>query len=100
MNARPREEEKKRPVILYSHGNAEDLNDRQGMNGYASTLGIFADADVFCYEYVGYSLSRLQGDKASEEGCYRSIDAAWKYLVEHLKIEQNRIVIFGFSLGP
>jgi len=88
--------ERDRPVILYSHGNAEDIGLHLDL---IDELSLRTGADVFSYEYVGYSLSRLAGAHASEEGCYRSIDAAWKYCVEDLKIDAKRIIIFGRSIG-
>lgn len=88
--------EQDRLVLLYSHGNAEDIGLHLDL---IDELSLRTGADVFSYEYVGYSLSRLQGDQPSEEGCYRSIDAAWKYCVEDLKIHPNRIIIYGRSIG-
>ncbi|CAJ1333113.1 unnamed protein product [Effrenium voratum] len=83
-------------TILYSHGNAEDL----GLHlDYIDALAHFTGCDVLSYEYVGYSLSRLEGDTASEAACLRSIDAAWRYLVDDQKILPKRIVIFGRSIG-
>jgi len=83
-------------TILYSHGNAEDL----GLHlDYIDALAHFTGADVFSYEYVGYSLSRLEGGEASEAGCLRSIDAAWRHLVDEKKIPPNRVIIFGRSIG-
>eukprot|EP00927_Polykrikos_kofoidii_P040643 TRINITY_DN34698_c0_g2_i1.p1 TRINITY_DN34698_c0_g2~~TRINITY_DN34698_c0_g2_i1.p1 ORF type:complete len:261 (+),score=35.10 TRINITY_DN34698_c0_g2_i1:103-885(+) len=83
-------------TLLYSHGNAEDL----GLHlDYVDALARATNADVFSYEYVGYSLSRLKGDNPSEGGCLRSIDAAWKYCVEDLQIPTNQIIIYGRSIG-
>mmetsp|Transcript_62242 Transcript_62242/g.116500 ORF Transcript_62242/g.116500 Transcript_62242/m.116500 type:complete len:269 (-) Transcript_62242:162-968(-) len=83
-------------TILYSHGNAEDI----GLHlDYIDALAEFTGADVFSYEYVGYSLSRLEGHTPSEAGCIRAVDAAWRYLVEDKKIHPRRIVIFGRSIG-
>mmetsp|Transcript_8305 Transcript_8305/g.14723 ORF Transcript_8305/g.14723 Transcript_8305/m.14723 type:complete len:270 (+) Transcript_8305:74-883(+) len=83
-------------TILYSHGNAEDLALHLD---YVDALVHFTGSDVFSYEYVGYSVSKLQGAEASEAGCIRSIDAAWRYLVDEQKIPPKRIVIFGRSIG-
>lgn len=85
-----------RMTLLYSHGNAEDL----GLHlDYIDALARHTGADVFSYEYVGYSMSRLEGREASEAGCLRSIDAAWRYCVEDLKIPTKRLVIYGRSIG-
>jgi len=86
----------KKKTVLYSHGNAEDL----GLHlEYIDAFAKAVDCDVFSYEYVGYSLSRFEGGDPSEAGCIRSIDAAWRYLVDELKIPPNLIVIFGRSIG-
>eukprot|EP00928_Gymnodinium_smaydae_P064412 TRINITY_DN47740_c0_g1_i1.p1 TRINITY_DN47740_c0_g1~~TRINITY_DN47740_c0_g1_i1.p1 ORF type:complete len:300 (-),score=49.81 TRINITY_DN47740_c0_g1_i1:162-1061(-) len=84
-------------TLLYSHGNAEDI----GIHlGYIEALAYATGCDVFSYEYVGYSLSRLdEGATASEDGCIRSIDAAWRHLVDRLCIPPQRIVLFGRSIG-
>lgn len=85
-----------RMTLLYSHGNAEDL----GLHlDYIDALARHTGADVFSYEYVGYSTSRLDGASASEEGCIRSIDAAWRHCVDVLKLKPNRLVIYGRSIG-
>lgn len=83
-------------TFLYSHGNAEDL----GLHlDYIDALARATGADVFSYEYVGYSLSKLEGAEPSEEACLRSIQAAWRYCVNDLKIPANRIIIYGRSIG-
>eukprot|EP00418_Pyrodinium_bahamense_P086243 CAMPEP_0179054514 /NCGR_PEP_ID=MMETSP0796-20121207/22825_1 /TAXON_ID=73915 /ORGANISM="Pyrodinium bahamense, Strain pbaha01" /LENGTH=309 /DNA_ID=CAMNT_0020751139 /DNA_START=62 /DNA_END=989 /DNA_ORIENTATION=- len=85
-----------RMTLLYSHGNAEDL----GLHlDYIDALSRHTGADVFSYEYVGYSLSRLDGGEASEAACLRSIDAAWRYCVDEAKIHPKRVVIYGRSIG-
>lgn len=87
----------RRPTLLYSHGNAEDLALHLD---FIDMLAQCTGADVFSYDYIGYSLSRvLDNCTPSEGGCYRSSDAAWKYCVEDLKIPPSRIVIFGRSIG-
>eukprot|EP00405_Crypthecodinium_cohnii_P021386 CAMPEP_0206476366 /NCGR_PEP_ID=MMETSP0324_2-20121206/34685_1 /ASSEMBLY_ACC=CAM_ASM_000836 /TAXON_ID=2866 /ORGANISM="Crypthecodinium cohnii, Strain Seligo" /LENGTH=256 /DNA_ID=CAMNT_0053952007 /DNA_START=82 /DNA_END=853 /DNA_ORIENTATION=- len=85
-----------RLTLLYSHGNAEDL----GLHlPYIDALSRALDVNVFSYEYVGYSLGRFEGQDPSEEGCIRSVDAAWKYLTDEKGISPKSIVIFGRSIG-
>ena len=40
-----------------------------------------------------------QGHAPSAKGCLRSVEAAYKYLVESLKIPASRIVLYGRSIG-
>lgn len=78
-------------TILYSHGNAEDV----GLSlQYLDKMSEHCDANLFAYEYLGYGLS---DGEPSEENCYISINAAYEYLIK--KVDPNRIVAFGRSLG-
>jgi fermentation-respiration switch protein FrsA (DUF1100 family) len=79
-------------VILFSHGNAEDL-------GYLKPFLLDLRAQgfsVFAYDYHGYGTS--QG-RSSEKRAYFDIDAAYDYLVNNLHIPPERIIVFGRSLG-
>eukprot|EP00931_Biecheleriopsis_adriatica_P004350 TRINITY_DN106033_c0_g1_i1.p1 TRINITY_DN106033_c0_g1~~TRINITY_DN106033_c0_g1_i1.p1 ORF type:complete len:385 (-),score=30.76 TRINITY_DN106033_c0_g1_i1:364-1518(-) len=83
-------------TLLYSHGNAEDL----GISlDYIDVLSNFCRANILAYEYVGYSLSRLEGFAPSEARCYQSIDAAWRYLTLDLGLRPWDIVLYGRSIG-
>ena len=44
---------------------------------YLQQMAASVRANVLAYEYVGYSLSAMRGDKPSEGGCFRAIEAAW-----------------------
>ena len=83
-------------TILYSHGNAEDIALHIP---FIEELAAATKCDVFSYEYVGYSLSMHAGGVPSEAGCLRSIDAAWRYVTEELKIPPSKIVLYGRSIG-
>lgn len=79
-------------VILYSHGNAEDLGNIR------PTLCEFVNEgfSIFAYDYRGYGTST---GKPSEKKAYQDIDAAYTYLTEQLKFPPDRIIIMGRSLG-
>jgi fermentation-respiration switch protein FrsA (DUF1100 family) len=47
-------------------------------------------------DYRGYGRST---GKPSEEGTYRDADAAWRWLTRTRHIPENKIVVFGESLG-
>eukprot|EP00930_Biecheleria_cincta_P053057 TRINITY_DN38403_c0_g1_i1.p1 TRINITY_DN38403_c0_g1~~TRINITY_DN38403_c0_g1_i1.p1 ORF type:complete len:268 (-),score=25.04 TRINITY_DN38403_c0_g1_i1:137-940(-) len=78
-------------VILYSHGNAEDLGQRLP---YLDLMSQICATDVLAYDYCGYGFSE---GSPSEENCMQSIDAAYDYLLG--QFAPNRIVAFGRSIG-
>jgi len=78
-------------VVIYSHGNAEDLGQRLA---YLDLLSKICATDVLAYEYPGYGCSE---GTPSEEACLQAIDAAYEYLLEHFA--PNRIIAFGRSIG-
>ncbi len=78
-------------VLLYSHGNAEDLGQ------IAPLMRALADQGwaVLAYDYPGYGLSP---GRCSERGCYHAIDAAYAWLrAQGWRPEQ--IVAYGRSVG-
>jgi fermentation-respiration switch protein FrsA (DUF1100 family) len=79
-------------TILYAHGNAEDLGDIKQILQQLRDLGF----NVFAYDYQGYGTSE---GKPSETNAYQDIDSAYNYLTEDLKIEPQRIIVFGRSVG-
>ena len=79
-------------TVLYSHGNAEDLGN---VRSHLSSLSEFG-CDFVSYDYPGYGLS--QG-VSSEDGCNLAIEAVYRYLVTDCKIDPNKVVLWGRSLG-
>jgi fermentation-respiration switch protein FrsA (DUF1100 family) len=79
-------------TILFSHGNAEDIGHDQALLERIRAAG-FA---VFAYDYQGYGTSE---GKPSERHAYDDEDAAYKFLVQTVHIQPNRIVAFGRSVG-
>jgi fermentation-respiration switch protein FrsA (DUF1100 family) len=79
-------------TILFSHGNAEDLNTSDSMVREFQKQG-FA---VLVYDYRGYGTSE---GTATEENVYQDIDAAYEYLTDQMKIPPEKIIAHGRSLG-
>ena len=80
-----------RLVIIYSHGNAEDL--AQGwpeLQRVADVLRI----PVFGFDYPGYGTAT---GRTSEIGCFAAARAVWSHVRE--QEPQARIVLWGRSLG-
>ncbi|MCK4886678.1 MAG: alpha/beta hydrolase [Planctomycetes bacterium] len=79
-------------IIIYSHGNAEDIGnirfilERFNLNGFS----------VFAYDYQGYGTS---GGRPSEKKAYQDIEAAYKYITNQLNIHPDRIIAMGRSIG-
>ena len=79
-------------VILYSHGNGEDLSTvRHRLRQYQQRG--FA---VIGYDYQGYGAST---GKASVEGACRNIEAVYRYLTESEGVPPEKILVTGFSVG-
>lgn len=79
-------------IILYSHGNAEDLGMVKDRLVEIASDGF----TVFSYDYPGYGLS---SGSPSESSCYESIEALFSHILVSMKVESSRIVAWGRSLG-
>lgn len=81
-----------RYTILHSHGNGEDLGD------ILPELREFRDQGyaVLGYDYRGYGLS---SGRPSEANACADVEAAYRYLVETLKVPADRIILHGYSVG-
>lgn len=79
-------------VLLFSHGNAEDIGQNTDFFELANQHGF----GIFAYDYRGYGQS---DGKAGEKNTYEDITAAYQYLTETLKIPPRNILILGRSVG-
>lgn len=79
-------------TVLICHGNAGNIS------GRLDTIRIFDELgfDSFIFDYRGYGKSAGAPD---EEGTYLDAMAAWDYLTDKRNIPEDKIVIFGRSLG-
>jgi uncharacterized protein len=79
-------------TLLFLHGNAGNLGDCLDNVRRLHEIGL----NVFIVDYRGYGLSE---GKPCEQGLYRDAEAAWAWLLARGNIPQERIVVFGRSLG-
>lgn len=85
-----------RLLILYSHGNAEDLlKCMQFMRNITDEL----DADVMTWDYSGYGLNEADSFERSAEGVNLSLATVIKYMTEEKNYCMSNIVLWGYSLG-
>jgi fermentation-respiration switch protein FrsA (DUF1100 family) len=81
-----------RGAVLLFHGNAGNISHRIEYALMFRALGY----STLLVDYRGYGKS---SGKPSEEGTYRDADAAWRWLTQTRSIPEDRIVLFGESLG-
>ena len=79
-------------LILYFHGNGEDLGSAFGQIEERAAHG-FA---VLAVDYSGYGLT---GGAPSESGVYAAAAAAYGYAIGPLGWPKERVIVNGFSLG-
>ena len=83
-------------VILYSHGNAEDLGQLIDLFVlFKNTLGVC----VASYDYVGYGPSREEGAEPSERACFHVALAAFQHLTGQQGFDPSSVILYGRSLG-
>jgi len=78
-------------VILYLHGNAEDIGDLAGVFEDFHKSGF----SVFAPDYPGYGLSR---GKPTEKNVYDTAVMAYLFLIAH-GVEASDIIVLGRSIG-
>jgi len=87
------ENSKARKVVLFSHGNGEDIG--MGCDFYkAFASGV--NVSLLVYDYPGYGLT---AGVPTEKGVYETAEAAYRFLVEQKKIAPENIIVMGRSLG-
>lgn len=79
-------------VLLYCHGNAEDIMDAGSKFSALREMGY----TIVSADYPGYGLS---GGKPSEDGCYRNVNRLYDWLVSEKGTSPENITVTGFSIG-
>ena len=79
-------------LVLYCHGNAEDITSIDGRFS-----GLLADGiAVATFDYPGYGLS---DGSPCESGCYRNAHRLYDWLVEERQFAPTNIFVVGYSIG-
>lgn len=79
-------------TLLFFHGNAGNISHRLQSIDIFNRLGL----NIFIIDYRGYGQSE---GKITEKGSYRDAEAAWHHLVNTRGIDEDKIIVFGRSLG-
>lgn len=80
------------PVLLWTHGNAEDIGNLEPLLQLFSEQGV----GVMAIDYPGYGQS---AGRPTEKRCYAAIESAFRHLTEIEDIAPDRIVLVGQSVG-
>jgi fermentation-respiration switch protein FrsA (DUF1100 family) len=80
-------------VVLYCHGNAGNLSHRHEL---IRMWQLHLGASVLIFDYPGFG--RSEG-KPTEAGCYAAVYAAYDWLRLEKGVPDERLVLFGKSLG-
>lgn len=83
---------KNKPTILFCHGNGNNIASFEHLINIFSSKGY----GVLLLDYRGYGKSE---GTPSETGLYIDINTALQFLREKEKLSNNRIILYGFSLG-
>lgn len=81
-----------RGVVLFCHGNGGNISHRVETVWLLAELGFSS----LVFDYRGYG--RSEG-KPDEEGTYRDVEGAWKYLTGEKGFGADQIIVHGRSLG-
>lgn len=79
-------------ILVFFHGNAEDIGQSMGLFQALYSKGI----SVLAVEYPGYGPSE---GNPSEKNVYAAADAAFTFLTEDKNVAPSNIVIMGRSVG-
>ncbi len=79
-------------ALLFLHGNAGNASHRLPNAAELAAL----DCSVLVLDYRGYGLSE---GKATESGVFADARAGLRYLTEQLGFPEDRVILFGRSLG-
>jgi pimeloyl-ACP methyl ester carboxylesterase len=80
------------PVVVYFHGSEGNLTHELRVAHFLYSLGL----NALLVEYIGYGWDGL---RPNEAGCYRTADAAWEHVTRHRGFAEDRVILFGHSLG-
>lgn len=79
-------------TVLHFHGNAQNMSAHYSFVSWLPANGF----NLFVFDYRGYGKSDGQ---LSREGVYQDCIAAVEYIKNRTDIDQNKLILFGQSLG-
>ena len=80
-------------TIQFNHGGTVDLGN---LCNFFYTLGQRLNCNIFSYDYSGFGESAGQ---PTEKNVYADAEAAWEVLTTKYGLPENKIILYGQSLG-
>lgn len=80
------------PVVVYFHGSDGNLTHELPVVSFLHSLGV----NALLAEYVGYG---GDGARPNEAGCFGAAEAAWEHVTRGRGFSEDRIILYGHSLG-
>lgn len=79
-------------TVIHFHGNAQNMSAHYSFVSWLPAQGF----NLFVFDYRGYGKSE---GKLSRQGVYQDSVAAVEYIKTRADIDQNKLILFGQSLG-
>lgn len=88
--------QKSKKVILYSHGNGENL---LLCSGFLSVMRTSLQMDIITWDYSGYGDNPASPYERTPQGINESLSTIYEYMVTELGYSTSNIYLWGYSLG-
>ena len=89
--------ESSQKVLIYFHGNAEDVILSVGI---IDAISLYCEASVIGMEYPGYSVyKKRQNGGPSEDKIKEDAEYLYKFCLQDMGIQEKDIIVFGRSMG-
>lgn len=81
-----------RATLLFCHGNAGNIGDRMEFIGLFNEMNL----DLFIFDYRGFGKS---AGRPNESGTYLDAVSAYNYVRSNKDVPEDKIILFGKSIG-
>jgi pimeloyl-ACP methyl ester carboxylesterase len=85
-----------RLCVLYSHGNAENL---QSCTDMLMNVSQALQVDIVAWDYSGYGLHTFHKTSRTPEGMNRDLRRVYHHVIQDLGYTGSHVILWGYSLG-
>lgn len=95
-NSESDDKEADRTLIIYSHGNGENL---LNCTQFSRELATSLNADVLSYEYSGYGINKYNKFERTAEGINLTLKTVYEHMITTKNYKSSNIILWGYSIG-